>query len=79
MLRIDAGRMINDVIMQTAHDVICEKKTRKKNIVGIVTFDLISLLPTNYIIAYITMAYRSSGVCEEKFVVNSKIAQTTQF
>ena len=56
---IDAGGMINDVIMQTAHDVICGKKTREKDFVGIVTFDLISLLPTNHIIAYITMAYRS--------------------
>ena len=31
---------------------------RKKDVVGIVTFDLIGLLPTNHIIAYITMAYR---------------------
>ena len=34
-----------------------EKK--KEDVVGIVTFDLIGLLPTNHIIAYITMAYRS--------------------
>ena len=42
------------------HDIICEKKkknTRKNDVVGIVTFDLIGLLPTNHIIAYITMAY----------------------
>ena len=49
-------------------------KTREKD-VGIVTFDLIGLLPTNHIIAYITMAY--IGVCEETFDINSKIAQTT--
>ena len=44
-------------LLETAHDVICGKKTREKDIVGIVTFDLVSLLPTNHIIAYITMAY----------------------
>ena len=44
--------MINDVIMHTSHDVICEK-THKKDVVGIiVTFDLIGLLRTNNIIAY---------------------------
>ena len=37
----------------------CEKKMREKDVVGIVTFDLIGLLPTNHIIAHITMAYRS--------------------
>ena len=36
-----------------------EKKKCEKDVVGIVTFDLIGLLPTNHIIAYITMAYRS--------------------
>ena len=51
--------MINDVIMTTAHDIICEKKMCEKD-VGIVTFDLIGLLPTDHIIAYnITMTYRS--------------------
>ena len=57
ILRIDGGGMINDIIMHTPHDVIC-KKTREKDVVGIVTFDLIGLLCTNNIIAYITMAYR---------------------
>ena len=42
-----------------ADDDICEKKTRKKDFVGIVTFDLTGLLPTKHIIAYILMAYRS--------------------
>ena len=32
---------------------------REKDVVLIVTFDLIGLPPTNHIIAYITMAYRS--------------------
>ena len=36
--------------MTTAQDVICEKKMREKDVVGIVTFDLIGLLPT---IAYV--------------------------
>ena len=53
--------MIDDVII-TAHYVICEKKTLEKDVVGIVTFDLTGLLPTNHIIAYIyklNMAYQS--------------------
>ena len=33
-------------------------KMREKDVVGIVTFDLIGSLPTNHIIAYITMAYQ---------------------
>ena len=49
ILRIDGEEMINDIIMHTAHDVICEKKKNmKKDVVGIVTFDLIGLLPTNH-------------------------------
>ena len=36
-----------------------QKKKRKENVVGIITFDLIGILPTNHIIGYITMAYRS--------------------
>ena len=37
------------------------QKTREKDVVGIVTFELIGLLHTNNIIAYITMSYRSLG------------------
>ena len=44
------------------------KKTSQKDVVGMVTFDLIGLLSTNHIIAYI--------ICEEMFDINSKIAQT---
>ena len=51
-------------------------QTREKDVVGILTSDLIDLLPTNQNIAYITMEY--TGVCEERFDFNSKIAQTTQ-
>ena len=47
--------------MTTAHDVICEKeKMREKDVVGIVTFDLIGLLLTNHIIAYITLFHNKS-------------------
>ena len=52
------------------------QKTRKKDVVGILTFDLIGLLLSNHNIAYITMEY--TGVCEEMFDINSKIAQTMQ-
>ena len=52
------------------------KKTRKKDVVGNVTFDLIGLLPTNHIIAYITMAYGSLKGNVRCY--NSKIAQTAQ-
>ena len=41
------------------------KKRREKDVVVIVTFDLIGLLPT-------------TGVCEETFNVNRRIAQTMQ-
>ena len=34
-------------------------KTHEKDVVGIVTFDLIGLVPTNHIIAYITVVYWS--------------------
>ena len=52
------------------------QKTREKDVVGILTSDLIGLLPTNQNIAYITLEY--TGVCEETFDFNTKIAQTTQ-
>ena len=39
--------------------IICGKKTREKDVVGIVPFDLTGLLPTDHIIAYITIAYWS--------------------
>ena len=35
------------------------QKTREKDVVGIVTFDLIGLLVPNHVIAYISKAYRS--------------------
>ena len=48
----------------------------KKDVVGIVTFDLIGLLPTNHIIAYILQKH--TRVCEETFDVKSTIAQIRQ-
>ena len=60
ILRIDGQWVIDDVIMQgTWCPFLQKKKTREKDVVLIVTFYLIGLLPTNHIIAYITMAYRS--------------------
>ena len=51
-------------------------KTRGKDVVGIVTFDLrVGLLPTNHII--IKLQWHTE-VYEETFDVNIKIAQTTQ-
>ena len=57
ILRIDREGMIDDVIAW--HMTSFVQKKREKDVVGIITFDLIGLLPTNHIIAYITMAYRS--------------------
>ena len=48
--------MIDDVIAW--HMTSFVQKKHEKDVVGIITFDLIGLLPTNHIIAYITMAYR---------------------
>ena len=48
-------------------------KTCEKGVVSIVTFDLISLLPTNHIIIKLQ---GHTGVYEETFDVNIKTAQT---
>ena len=61
---IPAGT-INDVIMTTAHDVICEKKMSEKDVVGIVTFELIGLLPTiayNYYNDILEFVRKRSGL-----------------
>ena len=52
----DGEGMIGDIIM---HGRLCKKKMRKKDVVGIVPFDVTGLLPTDHVIAYITMAYQS--------------------
>ena len=49
--------MIGDVIMHGTY-VTCEKKTREKDVVGTVIFNLTVLLPINHVIAYSTMAHR---------------------
>ena len=59
ILEIDGEWVIDDVMMQGTRRHFWGKKTREKDVVLIVTFDLIGLLPTNNIIAYVTMAYRS--------------------
>ena len=66
--------MIDDVIAW--HMTSFVQKKHEKDI-GIITFDLIGLLPTNHIIAYITMAYQSF-FRKLSFDINSKTAQTTQ-
>ena len=48
----------------------------EKDVVGNVTSDLIALLPTTHIIAYITIWH--TQVYEKTYNVNSKIAQTMQ-
>ena len=69
ILRIDREVMIDDIIMHETWCHLCTK-TQEKDVVGIVTFDLIGLLPTNHIIAHITIAYRSfwGNVQCEKFI-----------
>ena len=69
--------MIDDVIAWHMTSFVQKKKKREKDVVGMITFDLIGLLPTNHIIAYITMAYRSF-LRKLSFDINSKTAQTTQ-
>ena len=54
-----------------------KKKTCEKDVVEIVTFDLISLLPTNHTLLLILQWH--TGVSEETFVVNRKIAQQRNF
>ena len=49
-----------------------EKKKHEKDVVGIVLFDLIGLLPTNQIIAYITMAYGISEFVRTRLVLTVK-------
>ena len=75
ILRIDREGMIDDVIAW--HMTSFVQKKHEKDVVGIITFDLIGLLPTNHITAYITMAYRSF-LRKQSFDINSKTAQTTQ-
>ena len=52
-----------------------KKKTREKDVVGIVIFDLTGYFPP---ITLLLILQWHTGVCEEAFDVNSKIAQTTQ-
>ena len=86
MLKIDGEGIIGDVTMCGTWCHVCKKcsltliitnlewhKTWEKDVVGIVTFDLIGLLPTNHII----ILQWHVGVYEETFDANMKIAQTT--
>ena len=59
---------VQKILVDSNQQEFAMKQTRKKDLVGIVTFDLIGVLPTNRIISYFTMAYQSY---EETFDVNS--------
>ena len=60
---------------ETTHDVICEKKTREKDVVGIVKLTYLVCSPQ---ITLLLILQWHTGVFEETFDVNRKIAQTTQ-
>ena len=89
ILRTDWEGMKDDVIMHGSWCLLCKKylltpittnlwwqKMPEKDVVGNVTPDLIALLPTTHIIAYITIWH--TQVYEKTCNVNSKIAQTMQ-
>ena len=84
MLKIDGEGMIGYVIMHGTWSHVCKKcsltliitnlewhKTCEKDVVGVVTFDLIGLLPTNHI----NILQWHVGVYEEMFDAKMKIAQ----
>ena len=50
---------VQKMLIDSNQQEFAMKQTRKKDLVGIVTFDLIGILPTNCIIPYFTMAYQS--------------------
>ena len=90
LLRIDKVLMIGDVITHVTQDQLCKTfgdlgsrlivtnlwwhKMHENNVVGVVTFHVIGLLPTNHII----ILQWHTGVYEETFDLNDKIAQTMQ-
>ena len=74
-LKIDGESVIDGFIMQVTWRHFLGK-TREKDVVLIVTFDLIGLLSTSHKLLVILQWH--TGVCEETFTVNRKIAQTTQ-
>ena len=50
---------VQKMLVDSNQEEFAMKQTRKKDLVGIVTFDPIGVLPTNRIISYFTMAYQS--------------------
>ena len=50
---------VQKILIDSNQQEFAMKQTCKKDLVGIVTFDLIGVLPTNRIISYFTMAYQS--------------------
>ena len=51
--------IVQKILVDSNQQEFAKKQTPKKDLVGIVTFDLIGVLPTNRIISYFTMAYQS--------------------
>ena len=89
ILRIDWEGMKDDALTHGSWCHLCKEysltlittnlwcqKMPEKDVVGNVTSDLIALLPTNHIIAYIRIWH--TKVYEKTFNVKSKIAQTMQ-
>ena len=61
---------VQKILVDSNHREFGMKQTRKKDMVGIVTFDLIGLLPTNHII-YIFIDNGIPEFYEETFDVDS--------
>ena len=91
ILRIDWEGMKDDALTHGSSCRLCKEysltlittnlwcqKMPEKDVVGNVTSDLITLLPTSHIIAYITIIMAITQVLKKPCNVNSKIAQTMQ-
>ena len=76
ILRLDEIRDDKyDVIMTTAHDIICEKNCTKKILLELSHLTLLAYFPPTTLLLTCILQWHT-GVCDEMFDVNSKIAQT---
>ena len=50
---------VQKILVDSNQQEFSMKQTRNKDLVGIVTFDLIGVLPTDRVISYFTRAYQS--------------------
>ena len=50
---------VQKILVDSNQQEFAMKQTRNKDLVGIVTFDLIGVLPTDRVISYFTRAYQS--------------------